>query len=487
MEAKPSLSQDGLRTRARTWRSIKANLLIVAATSLLSWLSAWIEKPICLALDAIDVPQPFFAVLSDVCLAVLFFVLSKIPLSLARAFATPKSMGACGSSLALCVLVLNAVPARTDSLWLVIVLAFLSAVLYGILWITCLAQYCRLAYVEMLPVCLASMASSAVLCSVTSLVSAYYAHIVLACCTPLVACVALWCHGKQVRDDCDDEVRTAEVPGGGFSAKSIWLMFLFAAVYSYMLYYLPLAQVSVVPYGGVLACAAALLVCFKKSPVNFNEWTLCNLAVPFVLCALILEFAEPVPWNFVSAFFAGTGNMLFNVYVLVALANTAFRRGTSPYALFGFAEAVRAVSRAAGILMGYAVTSMPEQVGSGVFIVFAVCVAFSSTLLVSGNKGDAMFGGRSSLFGADCERDPAARLIARCGYLARLHGLTQREEETLRLIMQDMTPGDIAERLVLSINTVRTHINALYRKTDTHSRQQLQEYVLGEGETSNDG
>ena len=48
--------------------------------------------------------------------------------------------------------------------------------------------------------------------------------------------------------------------------------------------------------------------------------------------------------------------------------------------------------------------------------------------------------------------------------------LTDRERDVLRLLQGALTVRQIASALYLSSNTVKTHINAVYRKLGTHSR-----------------
>ncbi|WP_029149869.1 response regulator transcription factor [Microbacterium indicum] len=54
----------------------------------------------------------------------------------------------------------------------------------------------------------------------------------------------------------------------------------------------------------------------------------------------------------------------------------------------------------------------------------------------------------------------------------RLGSLTPREAEVLRLIGEGLNNGEIAERLFVSVATVKTHINNLFAKLDLRDRAQ---------------
>ena len=50
--------------------------------------------------------------------------------------------------------------------------------------------------------------------------------------------------------------------------------------------------------------------------------------------------------------------------------------------------------------------------------------------------------------------------------------LSPREMEVLRLLVTDLTTPEIADELVVSVSTVRSHIKNIYSKLDTHSRHE---------------
>jgi len=59
--------------------------------------------------------------------------------------------------------------------------------------------------------------------------------------------------------------------------------------------------------------------------------------------------------------------------------------------------------------------------------------------------------------------------------------LTQREKEVLELIAHGMTNKDIASALIISGNTVRSHVRSVMQKLELENRTQLAVYGIREG------
>ena len=66
-----------------------------------------------------------------------------------------------------------------------------------------------------------------------------------------------------------------------------------------------------------------------------------------------------------------------------------------------------------------------------------------------------------------------ASLEERCAILARRCDLTPREREILILLAQNYRAPYIAEHLVVSPSTVKTHMRNLYSKLNVHSQAEL--------------
>jgi DNA-binding CsgD family transcriptional regulator len=53
------------------------------------------------------------------------------------------------------------------------------------------------------------------------------------------------------------------------------------------------------------------------------------------------------------------------------------------------------------------------------------------------------------------------------------YGLTDREMDILRCLLEEKSQQEISENLVIALGTVKTHTHNIYRKTDTANRNQI--------------
>lgn len=78
----------------------------------------------------------------------------------------------------------------------------------------------------------------------------------------------------------------------------------------------------------------------------------------------------------------------------------------------------------------------------------------------------------------------AAKLVAEFTRLSALpvapvqtlaEPLTEREREILRLLKTELSTREMAEHLVVSVNTIKTQLKSIYDKLDVHSREEALE------------
>ena len=87
-------------------------------------------------------------------------------------------------------------------------------------------------------------------------------------------------------------------------------------------------------------------------------------------------------------------------------------------------------------------------------------------------------GHRHPLLGAAGDADAAAGLLRQLGASGRAWpkhygALTKRETEVLPLLAAGCSNAEIAERLVISPSTAKTHVSRAMRKVNAHDRAQL--------------
>ena len=92
-----------------------------------------------------------------------------------------------------------------------------------------------------------------------------------------------------------------------------------------------------------------------------------------------------------------------------------------------------------------------------------------------GNVAEGGVSGTKKTFSED---DCGGMVAIRCAYVARTYDLTRREEDVLRLLVSGMTVPQIAERLVLSPHTVKSHVRNLYRKLGVSGRSELADRLV---------
>lgn len=136
------------------------------------------------------------------------------------------------------------------------------------------------------------------------------------------------------------------------------------------------------------------------------------------------------------------------------------------------------------------VGQLAAQVVSGGFGLAAGCVAgavsvaylagvFAQLLAPAPERAGARGAHAEAGRGAGPAAGPVADPARAYERIAREYSLTPSEVRILDLVCRGWTARAISEELVVSFNTVRTHIKHIYEKLGIHSRQELLELVDG--------
>jgi DNA-binding NarL/FixJ family response regulator len=122
-------------------------------------------------------------------------------------------------------------------------------------------------------------------------------------------------------------------------------------------------------------------------------------------------------------------------------------------------------------------------------VLFAALRAGARGYLTKDAGADEIAAAVHAVHRGETRLDPAvqARLVEAVVCRPTQHGdalpddLTPREAEVLALIAEGLSNGEIAERLVVSGATVKTHVNRIFMKTGARDRAQAVRYAFQHG------
>lgn len=126
---------------------------------------------------------------------------------------------------------------------------------------------------------------------------------------------------------------------------------------------------------------------------------------------------------------------------------------------------------ACALINGYSLSDM------GMYMSVIACMLFAAALFMS-SSSNLKYGRGAVLPGEGALDDGGLAGIAR--FMAIDHELTQRETEVLLLLAAGKTRRAICDELTVSLDTVKSHVRAVYRKFDVHSQQELIDRICAE-------
>ncbi len=167
---------------------------------------------------------------------------------------------------------------------------------------------------------------------------------------------------------------------------------------------------------------------------------------------------------------------------MIVLSTICSRYGVLAIWLFGLTRAARVLASVVGSYLGTTawVTLDAQGIMLVTSVVVIVLVAFSMFLL---NETDLeTTWGITPLKTRHETATYRESLAGRCAQIARMHGLTLREEEILALLAQGKSTPRIQQELCISNGTTKSHIRHIYTKLDVHSRDEVIALVNAAGD-----
>lgn len=275
---------------------------------------------------------------------------------------------------------------------------------------------------------------------------------------------------------------------------------------------------------GALLASAVLLWIWRRGTFALDMRTVFLVLFPLTATGLL---ASPFLEDGLSMLLAGALYAVFTFASLVMLLQcmqVSRDRGINPLFVFGFFGSIIYLMQDVGLILGYA-TNITPVFGAEAFLVVALAGMFALGMALYLMRGDARLRPtvhaveKVEFIGKPLRTDDVAVVSAtlderepegaesededaflpspdagrprkeapsldeedsdaiRCRRLQKRYLLTNRETEIMELFAHGYSMPHIAELLVVSENTVRTHSKHLYAKLGIHKRQELIELL----------
>ncbi|MDR2106879.1 MAG: LuxR C-terminal-related transcriptional regulator [Coriobacteriales bacterium] len=254
----------------------------------------------------------------------------------------------------------------------------------------------------------------------------------------------------------------------------------------------------------VMLCRIVFALGFILLVIRFLK----NIALSklYLLCTVLIAvaFAAAPLLNIDSTLFSsfiGFSYGVFDLLIWCLLTLVVFDKRISSTIVFGFGRGVFLAGSALGWLLGTRVLHTLAGTGGEMvfYIILAVFILLSTTLVFTEKDFDRLFAlhegaevplepllpflSSESLAATDddgTKRKNERPWLTACHHLGKRMRLSAREQDVLELLALGRGNENIAQRLGISLNTVRTHTQNVYAKLNVHSRQELVELVEAE-------
>lgn len=270
------------------------------------------------------------------------------------------------------------------------------------------------------------------------------------------------------------------------SLMSLWRpffsMFLLAFLGGFMLHTEASRGIAVETFQYTSIATQAVVLCILLIPplVTKREVKIAAIYKAMLFLSAFGFLLLPAIWNYAALAnaCAQLGAMVTAALFLCLVAQTVRDTHLPPFFMFSLAllgsQLGRAVGAGVALIWG---TGLAPRSFSSMFIAVAVVyvIAMASSFLFKDNRFADKINDETSI--PVTELPDVDRLDSRCEKAAECYQLTPRERDILPLLCKGHTIKAISERLIVSENTIKSHIKNIYLKLDIHSRQELIEIV----------
>lgn len=175
-----------------------------------------------------------------------------------------------------------------------------------------------------------------------------------------------------------------------------------------------------------------------------------------------------------------SGYTAFDLLVWVAFSQIAYSQSRDPLNTIAVVRLIAVLCCAIGGIIGIILVGSGDQINRFISAETTVVgyLVVIATVLVLSSEDIWMLFGRAQTPAAAPNGDERAGLDEQLNTWVEKYDLTAREKEIARLLAYGRTQPWIAGHLMISENTVGTHVRHIYQKVDVHNRQEFIDLVF---------
>ena len=218
-----------------------------------------------------------------------------------------------------------------------------------------------------------------------------------------------------------------------------------------------------------------LAICFIMFSVRIDFSSLFRWLAPLLVLSVALFPWQEVAPNFVSTTIACIADTSLQVITYIYVIGLAKRKAMSPVLGIGLTQGFVQLGVLAGNLLGVWAGHAVFEGTLSIFVLALglICLISFATILVP--QGPRRSFAHDRFEAIDDER----KTKDLCELFAERFGLSSRERQILEYLAKGRSQPYIRDELVLSKNTVATHVKHIYQKLGVHSRQEVLDLFEG--------
>ena len=261
-------------------------------------------------------------------------------------------------------------------------------------------------------------------------------------------------------------------------------LIIFRFIYGYTLTFAETDRVPIFPLLALIPLGVyALIRLVSKRPLDPDA--LFRASILFSIAGFLVPSIAGTQNDLIASNLLSSGTGLFEILMYFVLVALSAKNTPNALVVLTWGNAMASLGTIIGANLGR-LANQYYHVDYGMIATVSACIVFGLVIYILATQRNFSFGDTIRKVEPAAPLAPSERpadFEQRCRMLSETHGLTAREDEIFGLLAQGRNARFIQEKLVVSYNTVKTHVSHIYAKLGVHTHQELIDLVEGKRET----